>query len=43
MSLIVTEINEGGIREKQILYFCNIGAHKPKTFMKCYFDAYFIS
>ena len=33
----------GGIRGKQILYFCNIETHQPKIFRKCYFDAYFIS
>jgi hypothetical protein len=27
----------GGIRGRQILYFCNLKAHHPQMFRKCYF------
>ena len=37
MSLEVTELQGGGIRGRQILYFCNLEAHQPQIFRKCYF------
>ena len=37
MSLEVTELQGGGIRGRQILYFCNLKAHHPQIFRECYF------
>ena len=37
MSLEVTELQGGGTRGRQILYFCNLEAHQPQIFRKCYF------
>ena len=37
MSLEVTELQGGGIRGRQILYFCNLEAHHPQIFRKYYF------
>ena len=33
----VTELQGGGTRGRQILYFCNLEAHQPQIFRKCYF------
>ena len=37
MSLEVTELQGGGIRGRQILYFCNLKAQQNQIFRKCYF------
>ena len=37
MSREVTELQGGGIRGRQILYICNLEAHHPQIFRKCYF------
>ena len=37
MSLEVTELQGGGTRGRQILYFCNLEAYQPEIFWKCYF------
>jgi hypothetical protein len=37
MSLEVTELQGGGIRGRQILYFCNLEARHSQIFRKCYF------